>query len=90
MELGGNNYSNTIVGRTLYFPEPIKTEKIKINIEEGDFPVLLKIDFLGSSAEMSYWADPALEPRLIRNGECMFVHWLQIHKANMCLYSKIH
>ena len=68
MEVGGVNRSDSIIERTIYFPNPIKTDCIRMDIEEGDFPTSIKIDFFGTTAEKSYWTDPALEKKLLKTG----------------------
>ena len=75
MEVGGENHSESTIRRTIYFPEPIKTDYIQLDIEEGDYPLSTKIDFLGTTAENSYWTDPALEPRLLKYGK--FAHLIR-------------
>ena len=71
--MGIGNFSEMpfIIARNIIFPNPVKTDRIRINVVEGQIPVVLKMDVLGSPPDISYLTDPFPDPqrRIFINGK---------------------
>ena len=69
--MGIGNFSEMpfIIARNVLFPDPVKTDRIRINVVEGQIPVVLKLDVLGSPPDISYLTDPFFEKRIFLNGK---------------------
>ena len=69
--MGIGNFSTMpfIIARKIFFPSVLKTDRIRLNIVEGAFPVVLKMDVLGTLPDKSYMADPLYEKKTFTNGK---------------------
>ena len=47
-----------IFGSKVYFPYPVTTNRIRLNIVEGGFQIATKIDLLGTTSINLYRSDP--------------------------------
>ena len=65
-----------IITRGILFPDPLTTDRIRLNVVEGDFPAVVKMDFFGTTPDKSYSVDPVFEKKIYQNG------------MNRCIYCK--
>ena len=59
--------------RQILFPNPLKTDRVRLNVVDGDAPTVLKMDLLGSAHEKSYMSDPFYEKRRFTNGRKIYI-----------------
>lgn len=68
MGIRDNTIEDEVVQRRILFPDPLKTDRIRVNVVEGDFPAVVKMDILGTTPEKSYSVDPFFEKKIYKNG----------------------
>ena len=71
VKYGGLMESENLLKRYVYFPFPIKTNLLRLNIVQGSPSLAVKIDLLGTSPEKSYRSDSTFEKMLANNGTCI-------------------
>ena len=67
----GSLVGTQILTRYVYFPLPIKTDLLRLNILEGSSSLAVKIDLLGTTPDKSHRSDSMFEKLKAENSKCI-------------------
>lgn len=64
-----NPSSSTVLTRSITFPNPFATDRLKLVVEDGAVPLVVKLDVIGTDSVKKYQSDPNVSPTQFNQGE---------------------
>ena len=63
----GNPMAIPIISRTTYLPQPVVTNRIRINIIKGQKSIAIKLNFIGAPPKKLYKMDTVLDKHVFQD-----------------------